>query len=486
MNAKSIELNNSTTIHNIFFSTPNRFELICTLLLFIVSFGFFQWAYPFPNTYADTGAFITVAGNGLIGNYRPIGYSWFMALSHFITPHPDVLVLLQTVFYFISTLLFYLTAKVFFKHRDGLHWKAFFLLFMLAPTCIFLCNFVISDSLFISLTHFWLASLFWILGTKKWSAVFWNALFLVLLLQTRFIALFYPLLTVITLFFAFFKNSKIQFLAYSGLQIFLFAGVIWFTTWQTEKNIGVKVFSGFSGWQKANNAMHILPHVQFSPGEIKDPEIRTTHTFIFKNTPKSLYPPKDSAVVIYLWSGYSPLKKYLYQLKGNSKKSYLHFWHLSSKPLGRWGDFTIKKYPVEFIRYYIYPNFCFLFSLSNEALFEFPGPSQQMRDWFEWNNKPVQPRTNFFHHFLAATASKSFNILWFTLVISLIGLCMPKRLNITPLQHKMLFVVSFFCITYIIMSVYASPIVLRYLLVLRHTLILIPFLTFYRYFIREK
>ena len=467
------------------FDKAHRFELISTCVLFAISFAFIQWAYPFPNTYADTGAFITVAGNGLIGNYRPIGYSWFMAFAHFIDPHPDVLVLMQMVLYFFSTLVLYLTVKVFFAQSNSKLWKGFFFLFMLAPTCIYLTNFVISDSLFISLTHLWLASLFWILGSRRGIAIIWNAFFLVLLLQTRYIALFYPLITVITLFFTFFKTQKLSFFLYSGLQVVLFAAVIWFTTWQTEKNIGVPVFSAFGGWQKANNAMHIIPHVNLPPEDISDPEIKKVHAFIIAHSPKELYPKPDSVVVLYLWSNYGPLKQYMFHLKGNGRKSYLHYWHLASQPLGKWADYMIKRYPMLFLRHYIYPNFLFLFSLSNEALFEFPGPSRQMRNWFDWNNKPVKPHVDYFHNFLAATASKSFNLLWFTLVISLIALCFPKQLKLEPLQHKAIIVVLFFCLAYIALSVYASPLVLRYLLVLRHSLILIPFLTFNQFFIRK-
>jgi hypothetical protein len=460
------------------FNKENHFELYSSFALLLISLAFFQWVYPFPNVYADTGAFITVAGNGLIGNYRPIGYSWFMAFAHFINPHPDVLVFLQSILYFFSTLVFYLTLKSFFLQTNKLVWRIFFFLFMLAPTCIYICNFVISDSLFISLTHLWLASLLWILASKKLSAVLWNALFLLLLLQTRYIALFYPLITVITLFFAFFRTNKLSFLVYSGLQVILFAAVIVFTTWQTQKNIGVSVFSAFGGWQKANNAMHILPHVNLNPAEIADPQIRKTHAFIISHSPKELYPRPDSVVVLYLWSNYGPIKQYMFHLKGNGQKSYLHYWHLASKPLGNWGDYLIKRYPFVFLRHYIYPNFLFLFSLSNEALFVFPGPSQQMKDWFNWNNKPVQPRYQFFHDFLAATASKSFNLLWIGLIISIVALCFPKKLKLNPLQYRLLLVVSFFCIAYIVMSIYASPLVLRYLLVIRHSLLLIPFLTF--------
>src|SRR3989337_3920424 len=108
------------------FSKAVRFELYTTAVLFAATYAFLLWVYPFPNTYADTGAYITVAGNGLIGNYRPPGYSWFMALSHFVNPHADVLVLLQTALYFFSSLVFYLTARCYFRQGPEKLWKVFF------------------------------------------------------------------------------------------------------------------------------------------------------------------------------------------------------------------------------------------------------------------------------------------------------------------------------------------------------------------------
>lgn len=453
-----------------------RAELILTSLLTILTTVFLLWLYPFPNTYADTGAYITVAQTGLIGNFRPPGYSWFMAGAHYLNPNPNVLVSLQTALYFFSSLFFYLTARFFFDRGHRLMWKIFFLVFMLSPTSIYLCSFVISDALFITLTNLWLATILLIVGTRRLSAVLWNTLLLLLLLQVRYIALFYPLITVGALFIAYFKRHKLRFVALSALQTAVFLGVIAFTTYQTEKNIGVRVFSGFSGWQKANNAMHVLPHINLQPKDIKDPELRKLHAFMIAHNPVELYPRKDSVVVTYLWSPLTGPKKLMYRIWGNGNKSYLHYWHKTSIPLGKWGDYIISSYPGLFLKHYIRPNFLFLFQMSNEALFIWPPPSKQIRDWFACSNCAVAPRYSFFHHFLAATASKSFNILWLLFAGTVLMLPFRSRLRCTSTQYHMLLLVSFFSATYVIMSVYASPIVLRYLLVIRHSLMLLPFL----------
>ena len=476
-----------STFFSFLASKEPRFELILTPLLLTLTYAFLLWVYPFPNTYADTGAYISVATTGLIGNFRPPGYSWFMALSHFINPNADVLVLLQTVLYFFSTLFLYLTVRFFFKAGNKWVWRLFFLLFLLSPTCIYLCNFVISDSLFISLTNLWLSSILWIIGTRKTAALLWNMVLLLLLLQIRYIGLFYPMITVVALFIAYFKKQKLRFALFSGLQVALFFGVILFTTYQTEKTIGVRVFSGFSGWQKANNAMHVLPHLNLQPKDIKDPEIRKLHAFMLAHNPVELYPAKDSVVVTYLWGPTTGPKKLLYRIMAGGNKHYLHYWHKTSIPLGKWGDYIIKNHPGLFFKYYLRPNFLFLFKMSNEALFVWPPPSKQITDWFACSNCAVAPKYSFFHDFLAATASKSFNILWVLFALSLLLLPFRSQLNLTPPQHHMLLMVSFFCITYTIMSVYASPIVLRYLLVIRHSLLLLPFLLLINIFsIRKK
>lgn len=463
-----------------------RAEIVCTGLLTVLVSLFLLWVYPFPNTYADTGAYISVAETGKMGNFRPPGYSWFMAGAHFLTPNPDLLVIVQTVLYFFSSLFLYLTARYFFGTGSKLAWRVFFFFFLLSPTSIYLCNFVISDSLFISLTNLWIASILWIVGTRKVGAVLWNTLLLLLLLQIRYIALFFPLITVLALFAAYFKAAKLRFFLLSALQTAVFAGVILFTTYETGKNIGVPVFSGFSGWQKANNAMHIVPHLKLDPKTIRDPEIRKVHAFMVAHTPPSLYPAPDSVVVTYLWSPFTAPKKLMYRIWGNGTKPYLYYWHKTSIPLGRWGDYIIQSRPDLFLKHYMRPNFLFLFKMSNEALFIWPPPSKEMTDWFSCTKCAVAPRYSFFHNFLAATASKSFNVLWGLFALSLIALIFRSKLGCSPQQYNMLLLVSFFCATYIIMSVYASPIVLRYLVVIRHSLVLLPFLIFIQLFPGRK
>lgn len=451
-----------------------RLEMYSTLMLFIIVYLLILWIYPLPNIYADTGAYITVAETKLIGNFRPPGFSWFLAMIHFISPNPDVLVLVQLILYFASTLFFYLTVRYFFPEGKRAWWKIFFFIFLLAPVCIYLCNFAISDALFISLTNFWVASLLWMMGTRKVRVIICSAVLLILVMQVRYIALFYPAISVFAIFLAYFKANKLRFFFLSALQVVIFFGVIFFTTWQTKKNINVAVLSGFSGWQKANNAMHVLPYINLKPEDIKDPEISRMHAFILANN--KFYPAKDSIVIFYLWSPDSPFKKYMNELRRGWKASYLYYWHLSSIALGKWGDFIMKKYPALYFRHYIMPNFLLLSKLPNEALFYFPPYSGQMKKWFQCKECDATPRYTFFHEFLAATASKSFNILWLFLFLSCVALCFRSKLNCTSQQYNMILVVSFFCILYTAMSVYASPIVLRYLLAIRHSLLLIPFL----------
>lgn len=453
-----------------------RFELYGTALACVLSYAFLLWLYPFPNYYADTGAYVMAARTGEIGIFRPPGYSWLLALSHLITPNPDVLVLLQTVLYFFSTLFLYLTLRYFFRQGARWMWRVFFCFFLLAPVCIYLCNFAISDSLFISLNNLWISSLLWIMGRKKTGAVLLSSFLLLLLLQVRYISLFYPFITIIALFAAYLKVNKRKLVLFCLLQAALFAGVIAFTKWQTEKNIGVNVFSGFSGWQQANNALHVLPYIDLKPEDIGDTSVRQMHRFILAHTPARIYPPGDSVVVAFLWLSEGPLKKYMYHIWGNGTRSYLYYWHQASIPFGRWGNYVIMHHPGAFAKYYLWPNFLFLFRMSNEALFDFPPPSEQIKEWFGCNNCVVKPRYDFFHDFLSRTASKSFNLLWVLFVASLVTLCFRSRLSFTPQQYGMVLLVSFFCIAYIILSVYASPIVLRYMLVIRHSLFFIPFL----------
>jgi hypothetical protein len=110
-----------------------------------------------------------------------------------------------------------------------------------------------------------------------------------------------------------------------------------------------------------------------------------------------------------------------------------------------------------------------------------------MKKWFDCRECDPTQRYTFVHDFLAETAPKSFNLLWLLLFFSVIALCFRSKLNCTAQQYNMMLLVSFFCIIYAAMSVYASPIVLRYLLAIRHSLLLIPFLvTIHLITVRKK
>jgi hypothetical protein len=468
------------------FSTQARYEVLATLMLCILTFLLLRYVYPFPNFYSDTGAYINAASSGDIGLYRPIGFSWLLAMAHAISQGPAVLVFIQTFLYYFSSLALFLSAWYFFRQVSNLAWHLFFPIFILAPTCVYLSNFVISDSLFISLTNLWVATLVWILGKGSRMSMILNLVVLALLLQTRYIALFYPLISVICIFIAHFKRSKGKFFLFSFLQVLVFLGVYFYTKSETKQNMGVAVFSGFSGWQKANNAMHVLPFIKIDPGTIKDAEVRKVHQFIMTNMNPAYLPKKDTIVVAHLWSNEGPLRKYMASLQATGKRPYIYYWHLASVALGKWADYILMHYPGQYVKHFMKPNAELLFALHTEVLFYWYEPTKEIKTWFGCKGCAIWPRYHYFHNFMNRFAAQGFNILWVTFASALVGLLFRSRLQFTAIQYQTLLVLSFFCILYIVMSVYASPIVLRYMLVIRHCLVMVPFLVFINLFSKKN
>ena len=56
-------------------------ELISFLVLYGILFILIRYAYPYPDTFVDTGNYVLCAENMEIGGYRPFGYSWFLNIQ---------------------------------------------------------------------------------------------------------------------------------------------------------------------------------------------------------------------------------------------------------------------------------------------------------------------------------------------------------------------------------------------------------------------
>ncbi|MGN7785142.1 hypothetical protein ACTJIJ_11465 [Niabella sp. 22666] len=435
----------------------------CYLLCFII----LRYCYPFPDTVNDSNTYIRNAIERIVGDFRPIGYSYLLYYIGSLSKSPAIFLIVQLIIYFLSIVFVYFSCIYFFKPCDH-RLRAILLFFVLAaPSCIYFSNFILSDTYFVSLTNFWVGTLIWILMIRDKWFITAHFFLLFLLFQTRYIALCYPAVSFLCFILAFWKQ-KISLLLMLTVTTSIFFIFISHTRKKTAENIGVAIFSGFSGWQMANNALHILPYSDTSSVSIEDFKIRTTNQFIVSHFPVAQYAPPDQVTANYIWDANGPLKQYMVSYS-DSTNDYLYNWHKTSIQLGNWGNYIIKKNPLLFSKHYLLPNFNSTFRPQSEFLASFSQPSEFAKEWFNCIGCRTTPVYDFYHILFANWMPAAMGTLWsltlFAIVLTFFSL---KRWGTQFRQERnVLFVIWGFVMLYIVMSVYASPIVLRYLLPIR-------------------
>ena len=176
----------------------------------------------------------------------------------------------------------------------------------------------------------------------------------------------------------------------------------------TVKLTGVKTFSAFSGWLLANNAFHIYPFVKIDTGKISDPEVKQFVEYVLANDSMPVL-DKYNTSTQFMWSPQFPLKKYLFAQMRERGGNYLNtFTYLGANVYNGFANYVILHYPVEFLRYFILPNFYgVLYPRLDDICSGFKGDvilKDQLQQWFD-----VDPQTNFLANSTIVEKMSAFN-----------------------------------------------------------------------------
>jgi len=142
-------------------------ELLLFVVVYVALFILIRFAYPYPDTFPDTGNYVLCAENMEIGGYRPIGYSWFLNFFHKISSSVHFVFVAQFLFNVIATLFLLFTIKFFFHPAKNYIYLIAAFLVILCPTALYLTNYLMSDSVFTSLTLIWTATAIWLMHRKN-------------------------------------------------------------------------------------------------------------------------------------------------------------------------------------------------------------------------------------------------------------------------------------------------------------------------------
>lgn len=351
----------------------NRMYLSACALISLVLFFVFKLFYPYPSMVMDGYVYIRPLVEHLGTNSFPIGYSWFLQLFSLFSRSTTLLVWLQYLFLVAACLLFFFTLLFFFRPGRWVTLVLFIFLF-LNPLFFYCSNFIMSDTLFTTLSILWITQLIWMIGSPHPYMIFSHAILLLLVFTVRYNALYYPLVAAFVLLLTRLRRwVKIVAIA---LQFALIGFFILYTQGQMKELTGIRQFSPFGGWKMANNALYMYGHVcQIKndpvPEEFLKMDSMVRSYFITFHRVDDLGDARTSGG-FYMADDESPLIQYMYQQYGRDT-TFQNFkkWGPMGALCSAYGTYLVRKYPLEFCRYFLWPNIT-RYALTPTEVFWYP------------------------------------------------------------------------------------------------------------------
>lgn len=468
---------NQHRFFNFVIQRPQKIEILLFCLLALAVFFSMLYCYPIPRSYYDTNNYLQSAEMKQFIGYRPYGYSAFLILVSKLSSTTTGLFAMQFLLNLISVVYFNLTIKYIYNPVSKLSYYLFIIFSSFSPSVLFLTDYVMSDSIFISLTLIWMTTAIWILYNRNMITVALHLIILLLIIQVRYSGLFYPIFSIFVLAYSFRKN-KLLALALSVLPI-LVGGYVYIKSTQVmHKLVGINTFSSFSGWQIANNALHITPYVHMDEADFKEPVCRKIHTFV-KALPDSVY-KSNGLTCNYIWDKSYPLKQYMFYTMQENNRYYLRAWVMASLEFNQYGSTVIRKHPAAFIQHYIIPNIQEMVLPSHGEILSNHTPVAKDNKWFIQDAKTYDESTvNIFEKYAPLLPMITL-FQWILLLLGVICLFLPvfKKSFLQP-QWEIILFTMLFIVMYLAFSIYAAPIAVRYLLPIHSLFVFLTLIAFF-------
>jgi len=365
---------------------------VVTLLLFFI----FKQFYPFASFFQDSYTYLDVAAHGDSISYRPVGYSWFLILIHFITSSDTVLVLVQYCILQLAGWRLYRSIELLYSPRRVVG-NILFLFLLFNPLNLYLANAVSSDALFTALSVIWLTELLWLMHQPSWGRLIRQTVLLVVIFYIRYNALCYPVIAAAA--FLFTRKTagfKIAGIASSVLTLVLGAMIV---GQMTKEQTGVRVFSAFSGWQMANNALYVYPYVKVERDRLPSPECRELDSMVAayfnaSGPSRGGHQPVDTW---YMWDPGSPLKGYMFLRQRREHVSYFTAWNRVGPVFSQYGFYLLSHHPLVFGREYVWPSARMFFYPPMDVLGQYNQGAKEVDplavEWFHLKSTRVWARS---------------------------------------------------------------------------------------------
>lgn len=333
----------------------NRSWLITALACIAVQFVVFKLCYPFPSFFIDSYTYLDAAANNYAISYRPIGYSKFLQLVHFFSASDTFLTCLQYLLIQLPVLWLFFSIRYFFN-LSRIASIIGFIFLVFNPSALYISNYISSDALFTGLSLVWVNQLLWMKNRPHKYQLLLHALLLYILFEIRYNALYYPLVS----FFAFIMWRQKWRMRIAGiiLSVSVLLAAVAITKYQNKKETGTAVFSAFGGWQLANNALYVYPHITVRserlPMQCQELD-SMVKGFFHSETPVKRIP--DVYGTWFMWDNASPLRTFMSYYSGRFNiKNDFDQWNLVAPIFNKYGITIIKDHPWAFTKYYLWPS----------------------------------------------------------------------------------------------------------------------------------
>ena len=364
--------------------TNFRRKWLIALPVLLLQFFIFKQLYPFASFFQDSYTYLYAAIHRHVISFRPIGYSWFLLLIHSISTSDTFLVFVQYCLLQGAGLYLYFSIDKLYRPRKVIGNILFYFL-LLDPVTLYLANVVSSDALFVSLTLVWLTGLLRMIHRPSWQHLAVQLVLLVLIFFIRYNALCYPVITAVA-FLLTRKGWVFKVTGIAGAIMVLMLGVAAVRE-INRKETGVRIFSAFSGWQIANNALYVYPYIKVDTLRLPSPECRERDRIV-RESPGHL--PVDTW---YMWDPNSPLKKYMFMRQRREQTDYFTAWNRVAPVFSQYGYYLMSRHPLLFCREYGWPSTLVFFYPPLEVLMRYNEGEKNVdltaKEWFHYNSTAV-------------------------------------------------------------------------------------------------
>lgn len=334
-------------------SRERRIDLSVWLGVSILLYVILRLSYPAPFHETDTDAYLRAARIHVFNPYRPSGYSTFLGLLHAINPHLRFIFTGQYVLHAVSVLVLYLTALHLQRPRSSSVFRLAFLMLLVLPSMLYCTNYLMSDSLFLSLTFLWTAAILWSMATGNWPWIAASVLLSCAALEVRYAGLVYPLVAALVL--GLLLPGKRRKVVAVVVHLTLLLVVYTSARATCREQTGVAMFSPFGGWARANNACVIIPAIRQETRRPADREVAIVHDFYLRFPDADF--AADSVMATYpIWVERYPAKQFFLAALAEQQEGYVPAWVWTGLQLERYGNWLIRTYPLLFFKRFILPN----------------------------------------------------------------------------------------------------------------------------------